>query len=147
MNEKNTWEFLRDVVLPVKGNYSRIESPDTAPGFPDVHYTYAGCTGTLELKYARHVDPPFPNYETGLHRSQLKWIREETEAGGTVWIIAELPPRTTGDLGVILCIDGFYASMFNGASIDALMEMSTASLYRHDTIEAAATMEALLNAR
>ena len=59
MNEGNTWDWLRDVALPL-GHYSRIESPDTAPGFPDVHYEIEFHSGTFELKCnMRNARVPF----------------------------------------------------------------------------------------
>ena len=92
MNESSLWEWLRDIALPY-GHYSRIESPDTAPGFPDVHYQVGEKgTGTLELKATdRALKVPFPNEEKGLHKSQLRWIRDNLKHGGIVWIIAEVP--------------------------------------------------------
>ena len=103
MNESSLWEWLRDIALPY-GHYSRIESPDTAPGFPDVHYQVGEKgTGTLELKATdRALKVPFPNEEKGLHKSQLRWIKDNLKHGGIVWIIAEVP-------GVIYLLHGKHA--------------------------------------
>jgi len=131
MNEDNLWDWLRDVVLPL-GHYSRIESPDTAPGFPDVHYQVGkrGC-GTLELKATdRKLRVPFPDEEKGLHRSQLKWIRDNVNVGGIVWIIAETPD-------VIYLIHGINAAKFNGAKHKDLYHMSWESMHRDDPKQAA----------
>ena len=121
MNESNLWEWLRDVVLPY-GHYSRIESPDTAPGFPDVHFQVTknkiSTSGTLELKATdRALRVPFPNEEKGLHTSQLKWIRNNLRADGIVWIIAETP-------GVIYLLHGGYAPQFNGATHENLINLA-----------------------
>ena len=138
MKESNLWDWLRDVALPL-GNYSRIESPDTAPGFPDVHYQVGstGC-GTLELKANhRSARVPFPDEEKGLHTSQKKWIRETVKEGGICWIIAEVP-------GVIYIIHGKDAEKFNGATHDELIDMSWNSISRDNPKGALAILEAAL---
>ncbi len=138
MNENNLWEWLRDVGLPT-GHYSRIESPDTAPGFPDVHYQVGkdGC-GTIELK-ANHrpAKVPFPDEEKGLHKSQLKWIRSSLVCGGIVWIIAETP-------GVIYIIHGKDAAEFNGARHQDLIDMAWETISRDNPKQAALYLDSAL---
>jgi hypothetical protein len=129
MNESNLWEWLRNVVLPM-GNYSRIESPDTAPGFPDVHFTVTKdrihTSGTLELKATdRNLRVPFPDQEKGLHESQLKWISKSVAHGGVVWIIAETP-RT------IYIVHGQDADWFNGSEHKDLLDMAWNTVSRDD---------------
>ncbi len=137
MNEANLWEWLRDVVLPL-GHYSRIESPDTAPGFPDVHYQVGEGCGTLELKANdRPAKVPFADEEKGLHKSQLKWIRGYTEYGGVVWIIAETP-------GAIYIIHGKDAEYFNGATHETLIEMAWQIIHRTAPKEATKILNAAL---
>lgn len=124
MKESNLWEWLRDVVLPT-GHYSRIESPDTAPGFPDVHFQVgeSGC-GTIELKANnRPAKVPFPDEVKGLHKSQLRWIRSNLICGGVVWIIAETP-------GAIYIIHGKDAEHFNGATHETLIAMAWQIMHR-----------------
>ena len=151
MNEGNLWEWLRDVALPL-GHYSRIESPDTAPGFPDVSFCVgrgprrtdksplpgtAGC-GTLELKATdRSLRVPFPDEEKGLHTSQLRWIRDDVLEGGIVWIIAETP-------GVIYIVHGKDAAKFNGATHEDLIEMSWNTMTRDDPKGAVLMLDAAL---
>ena len=138
MKESNLWEWLRDVALPL-GHYSRIESPDTAPGFPDVQFQVGekGC-GTIELK-ANHrpANVPFPDTEKGLHTSQLKWIRENVEQGGICWIIAECP-------GIIYIIHGKDAAKFNGADHEELADYAWQVMSRDDPKGAVAILEAAL---
>lgn len=138
MNESNLWEWLRDIGLPT-GHYSRIESPDTAPGFPDVHYQVGetGC-GTIELK-ANHrpAKVPFPDEEKGLHKSQLKWIRSNILCGGIVWIIAETP-------GAIYIIHGKDADRFNGATHQELIDMAWEMIYRNAPKQAVLTLDRAL---
>ena len=138
MNESNLWEWLRDVTLPL-GQYSRIESPDTAPGFPDVYYQVGkdGC-GTLELKATdRALSVPFPDEEKGLHKSQKRWIRDNLQQDGICWIIAETP-------GVIYIIHGKAYNEFNGATHDQLIDMSWQTISRNNPEEAASVLDAAL---
>ncbi len=137
MNESNTWEWLRDVVLPL-GVYSRIESPDTAAGFPDVHFTVGQTSGTLELKC--NMTPatvPFPSEEKGLRTAQRRWIRDTVKEGGIVWIIAEVP-------GVVYIIHGKDAEKFNGATHEDLIEMAWGTISRDDPKNAATVLDAAL---
>jgi len=149
MNEGNLWDWLRDVVLPL-GHYSRIESPDTAPGFPDVHFqvirrspedrvkSETSTSGTLELKATdRRLRVPFPDEEKGLHRSQLKWIRNNVKEGGIVWIIAETPEK-------IYIIHGKDAAKFNGAEHEDLFDMAWNMMNRDNPKEAAKLLDAAL---
>jgi hypothetical protein len=72
VSEANLWEWLRDVALPL-GQYSRIESGDTSPGFPDVHAQVgpSGCF-TIELKFAKHPGARIPfTKKHGMRRSQI----------------------------------------------------------------------------
>ena len=130
MNETNTWEWLRDVVLPI-GSYSRVESPDTSPGIPDVHYQLLPhVTGWIELKcnpYPARV--PFPDEDNGLHKSQKKWLNRHIEFGGRAWIIAE---TTEG----IYLIHASFAYAFNGADHEELRDMSAGILSRNEPTEA-----------
>jgi hypothetical protein len=137
MNEANLWEWLRDVGLPT-GHYSRIESPDTAPGFPDVHYQVGEGCGTFELKANdRPAKVPFADEEKGLHKSQLKWIRSNLVCGGIVWIIAETP-------GAIYIIHGKDAERFNGATHEELIEMAWQVMHRTAPKQAASMLDAAL---
>ena len=137
MNESSLWEWLRDVALP-HGHYSRIESPDTAPGFPDVHFQVRDGCGTIELKATdRPARVPFPDEEKGLHKSQLRWIRDNRAAGGMVWIIAETP-------GIIYIIHGKDAEKFNGATHDDLADMAWNHMDRQNPKAAATMLDAAL---
>lgn len=85
--ETSLWDYLR-TVLPSKGHYSRIES-DTCPGFPDVHYSLHGFTGSIELKIG-NPKAKMPFLKSGLRKTQMDWMEEEDKADGTVWIIAQV---------------------------------------------------------
>ena len=139
MKESNLWEWLSNVVLPL-GHYSRIESPDTAPGHPDVSFQVGQGCGTIELK-ANHRPSkvPCPDEEKGLHSSQLVWIRQNMSHNGIVWIIAEVP-------GVIYIIHGKDAEKFNGATHEELIDMSWNTIGRDDPKGAASILHAALAA-
>lgn len=87
--EQGLWEFLRSR-LPVGTHYSRIESHDTAPGFPDVILTLKGKTLGMELKCQEFPTGECPfDEKNGLRRSQRMWIRDELEAGGKVILVLQ----------------------------------------------------------
>lgn len=85
--ETALWSWLKDR-LP-EGHYSRIESM-TSPGFPDVHYTIAGEHGTIELKKSRSPNAKLPFKKGGLRDTQIRWIDDDTEQGGRVFIVAQV---------------------------------------------------------
>lgn len=117
MSEASFWDYLRKV-LPPTGHYSRIES-ETAQGFPDIHYTIDGRSGTIELKSAHTKrDTPFSGGDEGLRRSQIIWMDEEDRAGGRVWIFAEV-------FSTIYVISGnTYRDDFNGLTLEQLNRLS-----------------------
>ena len=139
MSEANLWEWLRDVALPL-GHYSRIESPDTAEGFPDVHCQVGpGVTFTLELKFARqpYRRTPFKDGdENGMRRSQIRWIMKNIRNGGVTFIVAQV--ATT-----IFVIPGKYVKRINGASKSKLRFLSDAVLDKAKPVEAAAYFQSL----
>ena len=93
MSESSFWTYLRKR-LPKGGHYTRIESHDTATGFPDVHYTYHGNSGTIELKDAKRPGAKFPfRRESELRKSQLDWIRDEVNTGGRVLLALQCGDR------------------------------------------------------
>lgn len=103
MSEASFWNYLRRL-LPLGGHYSRIESHDTSAGFPDVHYTLNGSSGTIELKDAKHPGSKYPfRWTSGLRRSQVTWIRSEIEAEGNVILALQC-----GDWVYLLKADAYY---------------------------------------
>ena len=136
--EANLWKWLRDVALPL-GQYSRIESGDTSPGFPDVHCQLGpGVSLTIELKCARRSDDRIPfTKKRGMRRSQIKWIRENIRNGGTVWIIAEVFPD-------VFIIEGQYVDQINGKTRTQLHAISHRVIKRGRNKEAAAILHEVL---
>lgn len=84
MKEHSLWRYLQQTILPKQGHYTRIES-ECSSGFPDVHYSIDGASGTLELKSTKRPKAKYPfSGKDGLRKSQRIWIREESAAGGRV---------------------------------------------------------------
>jgi hypothetical protein len=104
MSESSFWKYLRNF-LPMDGHYTRIESHDTAAGFPDVHYTLSGNSGTIELKDAKRPGAKYPfKGESGLRRSQLTWLEAEIDrAEGRVFLALQC-----GDRVYLLKADLYY---------------------------------------
>jgi hypothetical protein len=116
--EASLWDYLR-TVLPVKGHYSRIES-DTCPGFPDVHYSIHGYSGTIELKATTKA----PFRKKGLRKSQIDWIAEEDISGGAVWIIAQVHDSVLSRDRIFLIDGNTYFEEFNEMDLGRLASIA-----------------------
>lgn len=93
MSESSFWAYLRKL-LPKEGHYSRIESGDTAAGFPDIFYTLNGNSGTIELKDAKRPGAKYPfKGESGLRRSQITWMTQQCDVGGRVLLALQCGDR------------------------------------------------------
>jgi hypothetical protein len=117
MAEQQLWEWLAPR-LP-RGQYTRIETGDTGPGFPDVHFQISpGVSGTIELKDARYPKAAIPfTDEHGIRPSQIRWIGDNLKCGGTVWIMA----RVGED---IYMISGLFCAVINNSTVEQLATMS-----------------------
>lgn len=89
MSEHQLWGYLAQL-LPDEGQYTRIESHETATGFPDVHYMLAGVEGTIELKDSRHPTAHYPFAEGGLRKAQKDWLRDYLHSGGRPLVAARI---------------------------------------------------------
>ena len=130
MSEARLWVWLGGVLPP--GQYSRIESGDTSPGFPDVHYQLDhDITGTMELKKARRQFDVVPfTSKHGMRKSQIFWIRDNIRCGGVVWIIAEVTPY-------VYIIPGRFAGEINGSTHSKIKGMARYTMKKNETEEAA----------
>jgi len=104
VSEASFWRYLSKL-LPPDGHFTRIESHDTAAGFPDVHFTLNGNSGTIELKDAKRPGAKYPfKGESGLRRSQIVWMMEEIDtAQGRVLLALQC-----GDRVYLLNADLYY---------------------------------------
>lgn len=94
------WKYLEGL-LPPGCHATRIEN-EIGAGFPDVHYTYLEVTGTIELKDTDRL----PMGKAGMRKAQIRWIEEEIEAGGLVWILVRFKKR-------YFVVSGLYAESLN----------------------------------
>lgn len=123
MSESSLWTWLKPYCP--KGKYDRVESPDTSPGIPDVHYKLAGAEGWFELKEARGKSPaiPFPSTEHGLRKTQIPWISDYVALGGICHIVAQVGSE-------VFFVPGKFAHSFNGAELRRLRFFSVLVLDR-----------------
>lgn len=63
---------------------SKIESPLTSAGVPDLDVCVAGNEFKIELKYGS--DSKMPK----MRPSQVKWFRHRVKAGGFPWVFAKI---------------------------------------------------------
>lgn len=122
--EAKLWDFLR-IRMPKGIHYSRIES-ETSPGFPDVHYTLTGHSGTLELKAVPARSGSYP-FASELRRSQEIWIREEVEAGGHVTLVLKHGPD-------IYFVPGRYYPRLEKMTIDEISNVAELAWRNRDRI-------------
>jgi hypothetical protein len=94
MSETSFWNYLRKL-LPREGHYTRVESHDTSAGFPDVHFTLNGNSGTIELKDAKRPGARYPfKGGSGLRASQVRWMADEIDkADGQVYLALQCGDR------------------------------------------------------
>jgi hypothetical protein len=125
MSEASTWTWLRDR-LPA-GHATRIET-EVSDGFPDVHYTmrsdealHPSKSMTLELKFAR--GPKRQPFRDQVRDSQIRWIGEEIDVGGIVWIVAEMEAK-------IHFIHGIYAAALNTLPLGVIAQSASLILPR-----------------
>lgn len=130
MSENQLWKWLRDGPLP-EGIYSRVESPDTSPGIPDVYYRLKNGCGWIELKFDRHPkkECPFENEKDGLHLSQRIWIRNEIEFGGRVFVVAGIGKKVAWiDMSLERTIKNSLIEGFNNWTREEILLYSTVVL-------------------
>ncbi len=80
--ERKFWEEISSAIGAM-GDWDRIESHDTAPGFPDTDFTINGIDGKIELKFARGGVPE-------IRDTQVRWFRRRVRAKCNCWLFAKL---------------------------------------------------------
>ena len=81
MSESNFWQHIKDNIGDI-GDWDRIESHGTAPGFPDTDFTIGGVDGKIELKFHRGEGVP------EIRDSQYRWFRRRAKKGCNCWLFA-----------------------------------------------------------
>jgi hypothetical protein len=136
--EAGLWDYLRPWLHGV--HYSRIESLETSPGFPDVHYTINGVSGTIELKCQPRPSGsyPFAGVKKGLRRTQRTWISEELLAGGKVLLI--LQAKAT-----IFFVRGHFWRSLDHFTLDDISDISELIWTRGGEHDSLALLDLLMN--
>lgn len=80
--EAKFWQEIDNSIGGI-GEWDRIESHETAPGFPDTDFTINGVDGKIELKFARGGVPEIKD-------SQYRWFRRRVRAKCNCWLFAKL---------------------------------------------------------
>lgn len=80
LSEHTLWEEMRDNI-GYKGHFSRVESPDTSPGIPDVDFCLFSKEGHIELKFIE--EKPKKGW---IRPTQVKWFRDRVKNGGHPWL-------------------------------------------------------------
>ena len=74
MSESRLWQYIDNNIGHI-GHFSRVESPNTSSGIPDVDYCIKGFTNHLELKYSG-------TSWAKLRPTQSAWFRRRVKNGG-----------------------------------------------------------------
>ena len=99
--EAKFWQEI-DSSIGGMGDWDRIESRETAPGFPDTDFTINGVDGKVELKFARGGVPKIED-------SQYRWFRRRVRAKCNCWLFAKLVEK-----------DETYYVLFHGREVQKL---------------------------
>lgn len=83
MSENDFWNEMRNSIGH-SGHFSRVESPQTSAGIPDVDFCVEGIEGHIELKFGEGGNAP------RMRPSQVKWFNSRVKAGGKPIIFAKL---------------------------------------------------------
>lgn len=86
--EQRMWDQLRPVMQHLNVAYDRIESPTTAPSFPDLCFTYGTKHGFIEMK-AGELDTKGRLDLTHFTQGQRSWLRRHGMAGN-VWLMIKV---------------------------------------------------------
>ncbi len=88
---RNSWPRLKAELDKRRWHYQRIEDKLT-PGIPDLNIHVPGQGDVwIELKYLDTLPRTDNNKVTiGLSREQFIWLRDASQAGRTVWLMARI---------------------------------------------------------
>ncbi len=99
---------------------SRIESPITAPGYPDVDFCARGVNVQIEFKYSENGLPP------EIRPTQVRWFKKRIKAGGRPFILAKI--LVEDEWLYFLVLGGNIENLARASSINAWI--SRGSAYR-----------------
>ena len=83
-DEKAFWMQISPYLM-ARGQFSRVESGDTASGIPDLDYCIDGVESHMELKICAD-----PRKGVKLRDKQYRWFRERVEAGGHPFLLLKI---------------------------------------------------------
>lgn len=106
MSEADFWTEIR-VAIGDYGHFSRVESPETSPGIPDLDFCIDGVEGHIELKYGDTTKTP------KIRPTQVRWFRDRVNNGGRPWLFVLL---VTGKAKHYL--------LFHGAQVPSLSRVN-----------------------
>ena len=84
-SEGDLWLQFAEHMKPY-GHFSRVESPETSDGIPDVDFCIGGTEGHIELKF-NDFNRRKPKKEF-IRPSQVRWFRKRIKEGGHPWLFA-----------------------------------------------------------
>jgi hypothetical protein len=103
--EQAFWRNNLREIFDKWGHASRIESPATAAGFPDVSFCCNGLECIIELKAGT------PDNLPEIRPMQVKWFNHRMKAGGRPIILTKIDRKDSGT---------FYIMIHEGSAIDNL---------------------------
>ena len=83
--EQKMWDRLRPQLQALGVKYDRVESPATAPDFPDLAYTWGRRHGFIEFK-ATEIDDKGRLDLRHFTPGQRRWLRNRSP-GGATWLL------------------------------------------------------------
>jgi len=81
--EGDLWLQFAEHMKPY-GHFSRVESPETSDGIPDIDFCIAGTESHMELKF-NNGDRAKKDF---IRPSQVRWFRKRIKEGGHPWLFA-----------------------------------------------------------
>lgn len=87
-DEQKMWDTLRPHMQATGMLFDRVESPMTAPSFPDLTYSKVRSGhGFIELKSCMHVDDHGQLDLRHFTPGQRRWLREHGAACNNTWLM------------------------------------------------------------
>ncbi|QPB11368.1 hypothetical protein [Providencia phage Kokobel2] len=121
------WDKLKGPLWAAGARYDRVESPATAPSFPDVVYTWNGHHGFIEMKTcAKGPKLDLSHFTSG----QRNWLRERC-TGKNVFLLVYVKADNPSDDSWHACRGALAWGLSDRPSMDELEGYST-NVFRGD---------------